>query len=359
MKSKSLILLIALAAVLLALAKFTSGNRRAKTPPVAGEPVFPSLDLSQVRAVEIAAEGQVLRIEQQGDAWAVTNVFGYPADLARLRPALIALGDLKIGHRQPGGAIDPASATSVAIFGENGAPLAGLVLGGMRESTQQQATPYGMMGMGADGRYISRADSSDVFLVKETLGEFVPSAMAWIDPSLLSVPAADLARIEMAAPDGATLAFDRSSGTLEMEGLAEGEEFDASKSYGIESAFAYLRLSGVADPALDDAATGLADDDAHRFAATTKDGTTYTATIGATVPGGSDRYLRLDIDPGTNAVPAGLAAKRKLFETFTFHVPAHAAQNMVRSRTDLLKAPPPPAAEAEPPATQPTAQEEE
>ena len=338
MKSKNLVILIVLAAVLVAAARLTSGNRRAGAAPASGEPLFPRLDLTAVRAVEIASEGKTLRIEQRDDGWAVTNAFGYPADLSRLRPALLALSELKAGHRQPGGAsIDPATATEVSLFGENGATLASIVLGATRESNRQQETPYGMFGVGADGRYVSRGGSKEVYLVKESLTEFEPSAKTWLDTELLSVPASSLARIEIAPPDGPAAAFDRSSGALRMEGLAEGETFDDAKACPLESAIAYLRFSDVADPALDDAATELGPEAAHRFSATTRDGVTYTALVGATAPNGSDRYLRLAIDPGTNAVPEELAAKRDRFAWFDFLVSSYAAQNLSHERADFLK----------------------
>ena len=345
MKTKNLVILAIVAIALVAVAKFTSGDARAKKPAVSGEPVFPSLDAGAVAAMEIADGGNTVRIEQGDDGWAVASAFGYPADIVRLRTAILALADLKIGHRQPDMSIDPAEATTVALFAADGSQLAKILLGGSRETSRQEETPYGMMGGGADGRYIARDGSKDAFLVKENLNEFSADAKSWIDTQLLSVQSSDIARVTMTSTNGATVAFDRSSGKLEMEGLAESEEFDSSKSYGIESAFAYLRLADVADPALGDDATGLADGAASLFAATTKDGVTYTARVGADAPDGAGRYARLAIDPGTNAVPAELSAKRDLFSRFTFVIPSYSAQNLTRTRADLVKAAPPPAEE--------------
>ena len=342
MKFRNIVILAIVAAALVAAAKFTSGNRRARTPDIAGTPVLPGLDLAGVAAVEISESGSALRIEQSGDAWTVTNAFGYPADFARLRQAMIELADLKVGHVQHGMEIDPASSIKVSLFGADGAELASLLLGGTRDSGRQQETPYGMMGGGADGRYVAPAGSSQTFLVKENLDGFVADPRAWLDSELLSLQSSDVARIELVAPGGAKTSFDRSSGRLAMEGLAEGEEFDSSKSYGLESALAYLRLAGIADPALDDAATGLADGAASVFAATTKDGTTYTARIGAASPDG-DRYARFAIDCGTNSVPAEVAAKQSLFAKYTYLIPSYNAQNMTRVRADFIKAPPAPA----------------
>lgn len=355
MKTKNLAILAIVAAALVAVAKFTSDGGRAKKPAVSGEPVFPALDAGAVAAMEISGGAGTVRVELGDYGWAVTNAFGYPADIVRLREAILALADLKIGHRQPDMSIDSSSAASVALFAADGAPLAKLLLGGSRESAQQEQTPYGMMGGGADGRYIAREGSPDVFLVKENLSEFAADPKQWIDSQLLSVQASEVARIVLTAPDGATVAFDRSSGKLEMEGLADGEEFDSSKSYGLESAFAYLRLADVADPALDDAATGLADGTASLFAVTTGDGVTYSARVGAEAPGGAGRYARLAIDPGTNAVPAELAAKSALFQRFTYVIPSYFAQNLTRTRADLVKEAPAPA--EEPPAEAAPAEE--
>ncbi len=346
MKTKNLIILAIVAIALVAIAKFTSNSNKPAKPALSGEPVFPTLDAGAVAAVEISEGDAAVRIEQGDNGWVVANAFGYPADFARLRSAVLELADLKIGHRQPDMAIDPASATAVTLFAADGSRLAKVFLGGARESAQQEEMPYGMMG-GGDGRYIALDGAKDTFLVKENLNEFSPDVKSWIDTQLLSVQASEIARVVLTAPDGATVAFDRSSGKLEMEDLAEGEEFDVSKSYSLDSAFSYMRIADVADPALGDDATGLADGAASIFAATTKDGVTYSARIGSEAPNGAGRYARLAIDPGTNAVPAELSSKRDLFSRFTYVLPSYSAQNLVRTRADFLKAAQEPVEETE------------
>ena len=59
MKFRNIVILAIVAAALVAAAKFTSGNRRARTPDIAGTPVLPGLDLAGVAAVRNTVERHV------------------------------------------------------------------------------------------------------------------------------------------------------------------------------------------------------------------------------------------------------------------------------------------------------------
>ena len=126
-------------------------------------------------------------------------------------------------------------------------------------------------------------------------------------------------------------------------GLGEKEELDTSKTYSLDSALSYLDLTNVADPKLTEAELGFATGAV--YTATLKNGTVYTAKTGGTATG-SDRWLKVSaafIPVGTNATEnAKLEQAVKDFNAkvgkWTYSVSSYSADNMAKSRKDLVKA---------------------
>jgi hypothetical protein len=352
MKPRHLALLTAVTAALLLLAFWSQSARRARPPSCVGQPVLPGLDVNAVRAIEIRKGAESLLVARRGDEWVVTNAFNYPADFKKLGENLLALQDLKIGHVRPGASVAADSATHVRLLGENDQSLAGLLLGEQR----QRASSGEMSWSSAEGRYLAREGDPRTFLVKENLDAFGTSAKEWLNAEILNVPAADVRTVQLHGSGAETVTLDRTSGSLQLTGLATNEEFDTSRSYGLESALSYLRFNDVASPALDEGTTGLVTGRFYR--ATLGNGEVYTARVGGTSPAGSDRYARFAVEllpAGTNvtANPAGEdARKRKEQEErvaglqrslapWTFLISSYTAENMTRTRAELVKPRPP------------------
>ncbi len=343
MKSKQILVLFIAAVVLIGLAFWSGRARRPPTPALAGAPLVPELDLNAIEAVEVGADGKVLRLARLNDVWCVTNAFNYPADFARLSQRLIALRDIKIGQVQRGMAIEADSATRIQLLARDGKPLAGLVLGAGRQAKGDDGMPYSR---GNDGRYLSRDGEKDVFLVKESLDEWNTEADGWLDTQIVSIPPGDVAKIELQGPGGETVVLDKSSGSLALAGLdAARETFESSKASGVDSALNYLRFSRIADPALGEAEMGFAT--GHLYRATLKSGEIYTARLGAVIDG--DRYFKLGVEfvsASTNAAERAAAEKRVAetkarIDPWTFLIGSYAAGNMVRTRAELVSVKPP------------------
>lgn len=343
MKSSHLFILIIVAAVLLGLAAWSSKSRRAAPPSEIGKPVLADLNVNDVRRIEMRQGSQSVVVSFLKDAWVVTNLFNYPADFKKIRQNLLTLKDLKIGDVEDGMKFAEQDVALVDLQNEQGKPLATLRLGPKRQKASGGNESWSM----PEGRYLSRAGSSDVFLVKETLESFDPgNAKEWVNSELFNVPAADIAAIEIRAPDGQTVKLDRTDGTLKLAGLTDKEEFDSSKGYGMESALSYLRFADVANPALTDAAMGFTT--GHVYRVSLKNGENYTARIGAAAPGGSDRYTRFDVSlaPATTNDAARVAQEQKVSELngnlsrWAFLISSYTAENMTRTRSDLVKAKP-------------------
>lgn len=336
MKPSKLVTLLVVAAALLGLAVWSSHRRQSAPPSAIGKPVLRGLDIQAIGRVEISRTGSSITLKRTEDGWVVTNLFNYPVDLGKLQSNLLTLQGLKIGDTAPASALS-TNVTLVDLQADSGRPLATLRLG---DAYTRGGGNQGWRAPG--GRYVSAAGDSHVYLVKETLDDFLGDAKTWIDTQLANVPSADIRSIEMASPTGQIVRLTREGGSLRLQGIATNEEFDASKSYGIEGALSYLTLADLANPRLGDAATGLVTPSTYR--ATLNNGDVYIARIGGTATNSTDRYVRLSVEfaaAGTNAtLKAEQARRRAELEPkfrWTYLISGTSAENMTRSRADLVK----------------------
>ena len=334
MTTKKLATLAAAAAVLGAIAHVSSNSKRLKTPTLAGKPVLKALDLSAVQRIEVSDDGQkTLTLESTDAGWAVPSLFGYPADITKIRENLLTLTDLKIGQVATGKQL--GHALVVDLQDASGKSLATLRLGEkhLREATGQMA----MYGGGAypDGRYVA-TEGDTVYLVKETLDAFDGDPKRWVDTQIAAVPAAQVTAAEFTA-DGEHLKLERKDGAWALDGLGEGEALDTTKLYGIDSALARLNLNGIADPALSDEQLGMATGAVYKV--TLASGEAYTATIGAAV--GTDRYLRICASSPQEGDNAELAETSNTFNAttgrWTYLIPSYNADAMTKRRADVVK----------------------
>ncbi len=341
MTTQKLVSLTVVAAALAGLAYYSNTSRKMKTPALSGKPVLAGFDLSDVSRVEAgSAAGKKLVLEGSDTGWTIKSLFGYPADITKIREHLLALKDLKIGHVATGKKL--GSAALVDLQNAAGKSLATLRLGEkhMRPATGEMEQ-FGGGGF-ADGRYVSAAGADTVFLVKETLEAFDGDPKSWADTQIVSLPAADITAIELSGK-GQTCKLTKRDGAWTLEGLAEKEEFDTSKSYGVESALSSLAFTTVVDPALTDGQLGMTTGAV--YTVTLKNGEAYTAKIGNALDAGPDRTFKISgsfTPAGTNATEnAALAKKIETFNAkagkWTYVIPSYNAENMTKSRADLVK----------------------
>jgi hypothetical protein len=99
MAPKSFVYLAGLAAlsVLLALVTFAANNRWSRGP-VGGERLMPMLEnaIGQVAEVTIRQGDTTLVLERKGGSWELKSSGGYPADVAKVRTLLVALGQAEM-----------------------------------------------------------------------------------------------------------------------------------------------------------------------------------------------------------------------------------------------------------------------
>ena len=342
MTNKKLVSLTAVAAVLVGLAYLSSASRKVKTPSLVGKPVLTAFDLSEVAKVEAGvADGKKLVLESTDTGWVIKSLFGYPADIAKIRENLLKLKDLKVGHVASGKKLD--SPALVDLQNAAGKSLGALRLGDkhMRQPSGEMAQ-FGGDGV-ADGRYVSAAGGDTVVLVKEALEAFDGDPKNWTDTQIAAVPSADITALAL-SHGGKTTTLSKKEGAWTIEGLGAKEEFDTSKSYSVESALSYLNFTTVADPALTAEQLGMTTGAV--FTVTLKNGEAYTAKIGSAAEGGTDRYFKITaaFSPiGTNATEnAEITKKVESFNAkagkWTYTIASYSAENMTKSRADFVKA---------------------
>jgi hypothetical protein len=341
MTNNRLISLAVTAAVLGGLAYVSTTSKKVKTPSLVGKPVLSAIDLSDIQKLEIGGEKKLI-LESADGGWVIRSLFGYPADIAKIRENLLKLKDLKIGHVAAGKKLD--NPALVDLQNASGKSLATLRLG--EKHLRKAAEAMEQMGGGdgyPDGRYVSAAGSDAVYLVKETLDAFDGDPKSWTETQICTVPAADITGVTLAGA-GQTVKLSKKDGAWALEGLGDKEELDASKGYSLESALSYLNFTSVADPALTDEQLGMTTGSVYQVAL--KSGEAYTARVGSAVAAGTDRYFKISASfspVGTNATEnAALAKKAEAFNAkagkWTYVIPAYNAENMTKRRADLVKA---------------------
>lgn len=341
MTNKKLISLAVTAVVLGGLAYVSTTSKKMKAPSLVGQAVLTAIDLSEVQKLEIGGEKKLV-LESADGGWVIRSLFGYPADIAKIRENLLKLKDLKIGHVATGKKLEKP--VLVDLQNASGKSLATLCLGEkhMRQSSGEM-DPLGGGGGFPDGRYVAAGGGDTVALVKETLDAFDGDPKSWTETQICSVPAADITDITLTG-SGQTVKLSKKDGAWTLAGLGEKEEFDTSKSYALESALSYLNFNTVADPALTDEKLGMTTGSVYHVSL--KTGESYTARIGSPIDAGTDRTFKISASfspVGTNATEnAELAKKVETFNgkagKWTYVIPAYNAENMIKRRADLVKA---------------------
>ena len=234
MSNKNLVMLAGAAVVLVGAAWFLNGGSKKSAPGLMGKPVLADFDIASVASVEI---GDKVKLVASDEGWKIESLSGYPADKTKIIENMLKLKELKVGQVARGRAI--ASPVEVSLKDTSGNAVVTLTLG---EKHVKQSSGESMYGGYPDGRYVKCGDAT--VLVTDTLDAFDGDPKRWCDTHIVDTP--------------------------------------------------YVSFTGIADPALSEDELGFATGKVCKV--TVKGDTNRVATVGATVKGGSDRYLKLDGD---------------------------------------------------------------
>ena len=336
MTTKNLAILGAAAVVLGGAAWYCNSGRTVRAPSIVGEKILPSFDVADVARIEIGGAKKV-QLVADDKGWKIQSLYGYPADVTKIRENLLKLTELKVGQVANGTKL--ASPATVDIQNAAGKSIAALPLGETHNSKPKgQAAMYGGGGY-PDGRYVEYKGKT--VLVKETLDAFDGDPKKWTDTRIASVTASDVTTVTY-SQGKEVVKLARKDSKWELEGLGPKEELDTSKTYSLDSALSYLDFTDVADPKKTEADLGFATGAV--YTVVLKNGESYTAKVGG--KNGSDRWVRLSAAfkaVGTNAtenasLEKAVADFNAKVGRWTYAVSSYSADNMTKKRADIVKA---------------------
>lgn len=309
MTKKNVIALVGTAVVLVGAAVLVNNGAKPKAPKLAGKSILPAFRVADVARIEV---GDKLVLAAGAEGWTIESLYNYPADREKIAENVLKLGELKVGQVARGRTI--ANPTVLTLKDSAGKELAALTMGEphFRKATGQAA----MYGSYPDGRYVSF--KGETVLVKDALDAFDGDPKKWCSTRIAAIPSADVASVSFAHA-GETVVLNKGTNDVwTLKGLGPQEELDTSKTYSLDSALSYLDFASVVDPKLAEAELGFAT--GYVYTVTTKDGTNHVATVGNKVKDGSDRYFKMGGDK------------------WVYAISSYAAEAMMKSRKDLVKA---------------------
>lgn len=314
MTSKGIVGLAVVAVVLGGAAYFLQSGSRPAAAKLNGKTILPGLSVADVARVEV---GGKLTLAASADGWKVESLYGYPADREKIAENLMKLAELKVGQVAHGRKLGTES--KLTLKDASGKELAALSLGDKHsKKAKGQAAMYGG-GSYPDGRYV--AFGGETVLVKDTLDAFDGDVKQWCNTRIASIPSADVKTVTYAHGAEKVELAKGTNSVWTLKGLGAKEELDTSKTYSLDSALSYLDFNSVADPKLTEAELGFKTGYVYTVTVTEGSNTvTHVATVGNKVKDGSDRYFKLDDGK------------------WIFTISTYSAENMMKSRKDLVKA---------------------
>jgi hypothetical protein len=208
MSQRNLFILLAIAVALVLLV--TVGDRTRAPSSGTGETFVPGLEaaLANVERITVVkANGEtVATLERRPESWVVTEKAGYPADMAKLRQALRALGEAKILETKTANSelyprlgvedVSGADATGLSVtLTAPGEELPTLILGNAE---------------GAKFRYARRAGDAPSYLIDRN-PELPRSTALWLDTVIVDVRSDRVRQVTITQPGGETLALSKTS----------------------------------------------------------------------------------------------------------------------------------------------------
>ena len=97
MTTKNLAILGVAAVVLGGAAWYCNSGRAVRTPSIVGEKILPAFDVSDVARIEIGGAKKV-QLVADDKGWKLQSLYGYPADVTKIRENLLKLTELKVGQ---------------------------------------------------------------------------------------------------------------------------------------------------------------------------------------------------------------------------------------------------------------------
>lgn len=205
-----LIALLVITLLVLGGGLYLSGKQQAPSERTsAAGPLVPALvnkhnDVSSIK-ISGANAATIAELARRDDRWVVVGKSDYPADFTRIREYLIKLGDAKLRETKTAKA-ENYGRLGVEDLTAADAKGVGVELGGLEKPV---SLIVGISaGGGTPGTFVRRAGEAESYLVS---GDLVPDKESsnWLDKNILDVPAANVRKVAITAPDGSVLAAEK------------------------------------------------------------------------------------------------------------------------------------------------------
>jgi hypothetical protein len=165
-----------------------------------GAPLFPTLapELNSVTEVSIAkgSATPAVTLHKTGEHWSVVERADYPADVAKLRRLLLALGDAKVVEEKTS---DPANYPLIGVEDPGAAGASGAEVGVLAQDGKHALIVGKPVG---EGTFVRRAGESKSYTVEPAISvEAEPRS--WIDTQLIDVTSSSIQDVELKPAAGA------------------------------------------------------------------------------------------------------------------------------------------------------------
>lgn len=296
MSPRNVVLLGVLTLVAIVAALLFTGGRQGGVPEQA-ERLIPELRpvINEIDAIDITSAGDTLvaRLRRDRERWRVENRAGYEADFRRVHDLLRELAEANRAEPRTAleewyprlGLSDVASEQARGLrISFPGRDLPAVVLGDRDETT--------------GGRYARLAGQAQSWLTDQAL-ELPPTAIGWLERSVMDIPAAELAEVTIVHPDGDRVRLRPADGEGDQWVLLDvPEDREAVPDWELRplaNGLANIRLEDVREHA-------VVPDDAVRALYVTRDGLNFVVALFVD-EAGAWAHFSVSAEPG--AVPAG------------------------------------------------------
>ena len=316
------------------------GQREQQSQTPGGEMFLPGLleSLDDIERVEIVRRGEepVATLERDASGWMVLERDGYPADLRKIRHALLTLAETQILEAKTADAALHDRLGVEAITADTAGGIAVRLIG--------TAAPVEFIVGDAAGeyrRYVRRQNEDQSYLINRD-PELGTTVIDWLDAAIVDIDDARVQQVTVSRPDGETLVVSkdvRGQPNFTVENLPEEREL------------LYASIANVMGNVLE----GLALDDVERLTDATEevivtefrtfDGLLITAESSERDEGTwvsfaatADQTLPPESTETRAAAEAEAAEINGRVRGWRYKIPTYKFEQLTREMTDLLQA---------------------
>ncbi len=203
-----------------------------------GAPLLGGLKASDITGMTITDDqGVSTRLVRQGDGWIAPDAANYPADAAKISPALEKLVAMKAGQ--------PVATTAASHAQLQVADNKFLRKVDLAKADGSTVTLYlGSAAGGGQSVHTRLGGKNEVYLTQgPATWETNADLLSWINPVYLSVNAADVTTLRLKNKNGEFTLTKDAQGQWQLAGLAGGETLDANKAAGLVNAATSIRMT--------------------------------------------------------------------------------------------------------------------